>query len=214
MFPFREKPSQTEIASKSLPDCLLGKSEHSYDPSGVCISCGHNMLSETPLTKRIRLARCKKCNAIISVTAIHCPEIGCGQKVNRGLAIKLNLLYINLLEPLIFKPLIWPIVRILFIRGPSGLSFVEQVLFYAFVVLGILGSSVVRQGAQIIDLPSRGEFVAALITALVILPKVFQESETFDSETPLLNKVGIATQKGVFADFIIQAIIKIASSQP
>ena len=82
----------------------------------------------------------------------------------------------------------------------SGIPWLQQVLLYLVVVLGVVVSEAVamaRAGAPIRIELSRPWLVVACVVALVVFPAVWHEIGAME-EASLLVQMGMAAQGGVF----------------
>jgi hypothetical protein len=90
------------------------------------------------------------------------------------------------------------------------ISIVEQLLMYLGIVAGVLFSSAVSQfktGESISLKFTVGMIVVSLVVAFVILPATF-EKLSVKLDSPLLVRVGLFVQHGVFWNVVFAAVGK------
>lgn len=187
-----------DMSSKIVPDCIQGGGKHEY-VDGVCVKCGEDIFA-TLGWGRFRLTRCEnvRCESLLSALAVKCPY--CNTKQSPNFSRRLNRFYLLYVEPL---------RRFLLLPRPSGLSFLEQMSLVMLTMLGVCFSSYIRDDIT----ATQGqmnlvELIAAFVISLIIIPSLFKEPEFMNSQVPFINRLGLALQKGVFSDLIVQGIQK------
>lgn len=180
-----------------FPACL-STGKHEYD-QGVCVNCGEDRIAALGWG-RLRVSQCENpdCKMFISALAVECPR--CRTQIAPTFVRKVNRLYWNFVDP----------CRKFFLSPrPSGLSVFEQTALVTLTMLGVLMSSYIRD-----DIASRQgelrlrEIFAAFILSLLVIPSLMKEPKFMESETPFMYRMGLALQKGVFADLIVQGVQK------
>lgn len=170
--------------------------KHEYR-DGLCIHCGENYLAAMGWN-RLRARNCsnKICGAILSATASTCPH--CQQQQKKTFVAILTNFYFVLVEP----------VRIyLFSKRPSGINFFEQGLLLCVTALGV-GFGFYARSVQNNDSLSIGyrEVIASLFIAIVVIPALIKEKSFLDPRTPFINRIGLALQKGLASDVIVEGL--------
>ena len=179
------------IDKRSIPECLRDPSKHVYK-NGKCIFCGENPLAATGFN-RFKMSECSniECRAILSSIAPVCPHCGTPQRptvvtrASRSLSI-------------------W-----LFSPRRCGINNFEQVVLVVTTAVGVyIGGYIRSTEASTGHKFDLAEFVTALIVSVLLIPKLFSEPDFSNQDTAFIYRLGLALQKGVFSDLIIQGLSK------
>lgn len=185
------------MANGLFPPCL-SNGKHEY-MQGVCVHCGEDSIAALGWG-RFRVSQCgnPNCRLFISALAVKCPR--CHTQLNPTFVRKINRFYWNFIDPF----------RKFFVSPrPSGLSIFEQATLVILTMLGVLMSSYIREDIANAQNEIRlREIFAAFILSLLVIPSLIKEPKFMETETPFMYRMGLALQKGVFSDLVIQGVQK------
>jgi hypothetical protein len=91
--------------------------------------------------------------------------------------------------------------------GEGAMSVAEQLVTYAGCLVGVVfGASVRRAGAGVVAAPqiTWASMIVSAVIALAILPVAF-ERLSIPPRSPLLFRIGLAVQQGVFWQVLLDA---------